>query len=540
MTHVPPPHVTQNWHVAKPGAAGRRGMVASQSRDAALAGVAALDAGGTAVDAAVATALALAAVEPWNSGLGGIGFAVVHRAGQARAEVVDFGPRAPRRLDASAFRLAGGTTRDLFSWPAVEGDANIHGPLSFVVPSAVAGYAEMHGRWGRLPLDRLMAPAVALARRGLPQDWYTTLKVANSAAVLRRYEESARIYLPDGLPPVAPDQGSPGFFPLGNLADTLAHLSDRGLGDFYDGDIAATIAEDVVRMGGVLTRDDLRGCRAEVRPAREIAWRGRVWQTAGGLTAAPTLARVMETLRGLDYGAAPDAPWFAALATAMRSAYAERLSGLGEDGAGSGDGEPPAAQSCTSHLTACDEEGTMVSLTTTLLSSMGSRVVLPRSGVLMNNGVMWFDPSPGRPNSVGPGKRPLTNMCPVVVREGDAPVLAGGASGGRRILAAVFQTLTYAADFGMAPADAVHHPRIDVSDADRVTADDRLPGDVLAALRAGGDVDCVEHAVMPLNFACPNLIAQGEGGAAGTRVGATDVMSPWSAAVAQDWVYSPR
>ena len=422
MTYVPPPHVTQNWQVTKPGASGRRGMVASQSRDAALAGVAALDAGGNAVDAAVATALALAAVEPWNSGLGGIGFAVVHRAGQARAEVVDFGPRAPRGLDASAFRLTGGTTRDLFSWPAVEGDANIHGPLSFVVPSAVAGYAEMHERWGRLPLDRLMAPAVALARRGLAQDWYTTLKVAHSASILRRYEESARIYLPDGLPPVAPYQGTPGFFALGHLADTLARLSERGLRDFYDGDLAATIAEDVARMGGVLTLDDLRRCRAEVRPAREVAWRGRVWQMAGGLTAAPTLARVMETLRGVDYGAAPDAAWFAALATAMTSAYAERLSGLGEDagGPGSGDGEPQAAQSCTSHLTACDEEGTMVSMTTTLLSSMGSRVVLPRSGVLMNNGVMWFDPSPGRPNSVAPGRRPPDEHVP------------GGGAGGRR------------------------------------------------------------------------------------------------------------
>src|SRR5689334_11483126 len=104
MTYDPPPHVTQHWELTKPAATGRRGMVVSQSRDAALAGVAVLDAGGNAVDAAVATALALAAVGPWNSGLGGIGFALVHRAGQPRAKVVDFGPRAPARLDVSRYK----------------------------------------------------------------------------------------------------------------------------------------------------------------------------------------------------------------------------------------------------------------------------------------------------------------------------------------------------------------------------------------------------------------------------------------------------
>ncbi len=107
MPYAPPPHLTQNWLVSKPAATGKRGMVVSQSRDAALAGVAILDAGGNAIDAAVATALALAAVEPWNSGLGGIGFAVVHRAGQSRAEVVDFGPRAPGRLDPARYKLTG-------------------------------------------------------------------------------------------------------------------------------------------------------------------------------------------------------------------------------------------------------------------------------------------------------------------------------------------------------------------------------------------------------------------------------------------------
>ena len=517
------PRMAQNWLVTKPAASGRRGMVVSQSHDAALAGGAVLDAGGNAVDAAVATALALAVVEPWNSGLGGIGFAVVHRAGQARAEVMDFGPRAPGRLDPGLFKLTGRTKADLFTWPEVEGDANIHGPLSFVVPSAPAGYAHMLGRWGALPLREVMAPALALARRGLPQDWFTTLKVANAAAVLRLYPESARIYLPDGLPPVAPYQGSPGYFQLGGLLDTLEHLAQAGLRDFYEGDVAAEITADVAAMGGILDADDLRRCEARVVPAQDIAFHGRTVQAAGGLTAGPTLARVLQELPAVHDE--PDAAWFSALARAMKAAYAERLAGLG-------DAEPKAAESCTTHLTVCDEAGTMVAMTTTLLSSMGSRVVLPASGVLMNNGVMWFDPRPGQANSMAPGKRPLTNMCPVIVREagrdGDRPVMAAGASGGRRILAAVAQVLAFV-DGGMDPAEAAHQPRIDVSDASTVHADARLPADVLAALAADGPVEVVEHGVLPVNFACPNLILDRDG----TRTGVSDVMSPWSAAVAQ-------
>ncbi len=523
MTYLPAAHFTQNWVLSKPAASGRRGIVASQVQSAAEAGVAVLNAGGNAVDAAIATALALAAVEPWNTGLGGIGFALVHQAGQPKAEVVDFGPVAPRGLNPSVFKLTGRMKQDLFAWPEVEDDANIHGPLSFAIPSAPAGYAYMLQRWGRLPLAEVIAPAIALAERGLPQDWYTTLKIGSSASVLRHYAESARIYLPDGLPPVAPYQGKPGFFRLGNLKATLERLAKAGLRDVYEGEIAASIAADVKAMGGVLSAEDLRGCQPRTRAATEYAWRGRTLQLTGGLTAAPTLMRVLDQMATLPYGRSPDAAWYLGAARAMKAAYAERLEGLG-------DADPLAAESCTTHLTVCDADGTMVALTSTLLSSMGSRVVLPQSGILLNNGVMWFDPRPDQPNSIAPGKRPLTNMLPIILKEGDRPILAAGASGGRRILSSVMQMMTFIADFGMTPEQAAHHPRIDVSGPDGVTADRRLPQDVIDALAADGQTDVVEHGVMPINFACPNVIVRG---ADGTNTGISDAASPWSAAVAQ-------
>lgn len=523
MSYAISPHVTQNWALTKASATGRRGMVVSQVKAAAETGVAILDAGGNAIDAAVGTALALSTTEPWNSGLGGIGFALVHRAGQARADVVDFGPVAPGSLNPSAFKLTGRLKNDLFAWPEVEGDANIHGPLSFAVPSALAGYDLMLKRWGQLPFADIAAPALALARRGLPQDWYTTLKIASSASVLKLYDESARIYLPGGLPPVAPYQGKPGFFQLGHLPATLERLSHAGIADFYRGDIARMLVRDVESLGGVLNARDLSNCQARVQPASEYQWRGRTLQLAGGLTAAPTMIRVLDQMALAPYGTAPDAAWYTAFVRAMRTAYAERLAGLG-------DADPMAAETCTTHLTVCDADGTVVTMTTTLLSSMGSRVVLPSTGVLMNNGVMWFDPSPNQPNSIAPGKRPLTNMSPIILKDGSRPWLAMGASGGRRILASVTQMMSFVADFGMSLDEAAHYPRVDVSGPEGCSADMRLPADVIATLQADGPTEIVEHGVMPINFACPNAILLN---ADGSRLGISDAASPWSSAVAQ-------
>ncbi|HYZ32421.1 MAG TPA: gamma-glutamyltransferase [Crenalkalicoccus sp.] len=518
----PPRHVTQHWVLRKPAARGRRGIVVAQVKSAAEAGALMLEAGGSAADAAIATAFALAAVEPWNSGLGGIGFAQVAAPGQA-PETLDFGPVAPSGLDPAAFPLTGRLKQDLFAWPEVVGDRNIHGPLSCVIPSAVAGYAALHAKHGRLPLREVLAPAVALAKRGLPKDWFTSLKITFSAPTLRLYPESARIYLAGGLPPAPPYQGAPGHLALGALPATLERLQQAGLEDFYRGEVAAAIAHDVAAMGGVLSAADLAGCRARFLPAVAQPWAGRTLLLANGLTAAPTLAAVLRGMEGAASGAAPSPEWYARLARVLRGAYAERLKGLG-------DAEPPGAETCTTHLTVCDAEGMMVAMTTTLLSSMGSRVVLPGTGVLLNNGVMWFDPQPGTPNAIGPGKRPLTNMCPVIALDAEGrPEIAAGASGGRRILAAVHQMLAFVGEFGMAPEAAAHHPRIDVSGPEGVAADARLPAEVVAALAAEAAVQVVEHGVMPINFANPNLILRGPGGEA---TGISDAASPWSAAVA--------
>ena len=528
------PYRTQHWQLTKPVAAGRDGIVVAQNREAAEAGASVLRAGGNAADAAVATAFALSALEPWNSGLGGIGFAVVLPAGQKTASVVDFGPVSGRRTSIADYPLTGATKNDLFTWPAVDGDRNIHGPLSFCVPSAVAGYASLHETFGSgIPLREIMAPAISLARRGLAQDWFATLKIASSASVLRLYEESARVFLPNGLPPVPPYQGETGFFRLGQLPTTLERLAEAGLQDFYTGGVASDVVSDIRSVGGVIDAADLADCRAQVRPASKIAWRDtHVVHTAGGLTAAPTLAEVIAGMSDVRRPiAGPGAEWFATLANVMRRAYAARLAGLGAaSGAVKPDENLKPDETCTTHLTVVDREGSLVSMTTTLLSSMGSRVMLPKTGVMMNNGIMWFDPRPGSANQIAPGTRPLNNMCPVIVTAADGvwPKLAAGASGGRRILASVYQTLAFALDFNMDVGAAMHAPRIDVSGPEAVTANMLLPDDVLGALAADNPLKVLEHGVLPINFACPNLILLDHDGASAC----SDVASPWSAAVA--------
>jgi gamma-glutamyltranspeptidase/glutathione hydrolase len=514
-------HLTQNWDVRKPGAASRGGIVASQSGTAARIGAEVLKAGGSAVDAVVATAFALAAVEPWNSGLGGIGFMVVHQPGAARAEVVDFGPVAPHGLDPAAFPLTGEMRTELFTWPQVVGDRNMHGPLSFAIPSAVRGYALAVERFGRLPWRELVKPAVALARAGLPVDWFTTLKAAAAAADLRRYEESRRVWLPDGLPPVCPPDSDSMSLPLGRLAETLERLAETGPADFYEGEIAHSLVADTRAGGGVLSAEDLANCRARVARALELPYRGATFQTAPGMTAGPTLAGILRSLGGQKFAGAPDGHYFEAIVNALREAYADRLQNAGDVEGGS--------RTSTTHITAIDREGGIAALTTTLLSSFGSRYVLPGTGILMNNGVMWFDPRPGRPNSIAPGKRALTNMCPVVVARDGRPWFGVGASGGRRILAAVLQMASFIVDFGMDSEAAAHHPRIDFNGSERFGIDRRLPPEIIERLSRRPGAAVVEHTVFPSRFACPNLVMR----EASCNRGISDVMSPWSAAVAE-------
>lgn len=510
----------------KPATASPGGIVAAQHRRAAGIGAEVLAAGGHAVDAAVATSFALGVVEPWMSGPAGGGAAMLWDAAAEKAEALFYGMRAPAGLDPADFPLTGEeSSGDLFPWKAVAGDRNVMGATAVAVPGLVDGLGKAHTRYGRMPWNELLQPAIALAKEGFQVDWYVALLIASAARNLAQDPDAAARFLVDGQWPRVANWTalSDQRIDMSSMAPTLEALAAEGPRALYDGDLAAALARDVEAKGGSLRRADLAAYQAEWQEALSFPYRGARLQVTPQLTAGPTIAEVFRRLEdGFTPVAVPDGASYAAVAAALKAAYAKRLA---EDG----DNEDPRAPACTTHFSVVDKDGNMIAVTQTLLSAFGARVVSPSTGLLLNNGIMWFDPEPGRPNSLAPGKRCLMNVCPLI-GETDARRFALGASGGRKIMPAVAQLVSFLTDFGMGLDEAFHHPRIDVSGGAAVIADDALPPEILDALAADNEVVATRRTPYPYAFACPaGVLRDGA-----TNWGATEPLSPWGDAVAQD------
>ncbi|MBT5264330.1 MAG: gamma-glutamyltransferase [Rhodospirillaceae bacterium] len=500
--------------LTKPKIVSDKGVVVSQNVEAATVGADILRSGGNAIDAAVGTALALTVAEPWMSGLGGGGFMVIHSARDKTTKVIDFGMVAPKGLKVSDYKLAGGQGGDLFGWPSVEGDINIHGPKAIAVPGSPAGYALALETYGTKSWAEVSQPAIAMADRGHRITWWSTLQVASDAPILARYPDSAKVYLANGYPPVMSPDPTPAYMDMGNLATTLRTLADKGPREFYEGEIARSLASSVQALGGTLSTDDLVAYQARLLDPLTVKRGGVDLHVPQGLSAGPTFADAMSRLPD-TFSGKPDAETYGAYAAALIAAYEKRLETMGHAG-DIGD------RSCTTHLSAVDAEGNMVAITTTLLSRFGSRVVLGDTGVLMNNGINWFDPRPGLPNSLTPGERPLSNMCPLIAtRDGEA-WFAFGASGGRKIMPAVLQLANFVTDFGMDIEQAFAQPRIDVSPISRVIADARLDDAAIAAIERTAPAQRWAEMESPATYATPVAVAR----EAGQCQGAAHIYSP--------------
>jgi gamma-glutamyltranspeptidase/glutathione hydrolase len=485
--------VTETWTISKAAVASEKGIVVAQNHIAARAGAELLAAGGNAIDAAVATAFALGVVEPWMSGIGGGGL-LVHAPAAGPVEVVDFTIEAPARLDPERYKLTGTQSRSPFAWPHVEGDRNLEGWESILVPGTVDGLGLALERFGKKSLAEAIRPALRLAEEGMPIDWHTTLAITVSAAELARYPSSRAHYLPGGLPPVAAE-GASRRLKLPGLAATYRRLAEAGRRDFYEGALAETIATELAEGGSAIRADDLARYRAAVKAPLAFDYRDARVHAAPDLTGGPTLARILATCgEQLRPGDEPDAQSYVTYAAACREAFAQRLARLGH-----------AAGGNTTHLSVVDRDGNIAALTNTLLSRFGSKVLLPRTGITMNNGAMWFDPVPGRPNSIAPGQRPLANMCPVVLTRRGAPWAGLGACGGRKIIPAVAQLVSFVVDYAMPLDRAYATPRIDAS-AETITCDPRLGRATIDAIAREHPVEVEADAVYPNRYAVPSAV----------------------------------
>jgi len=455
------------------------------------------------------------------SGLGGAGFLLYGDARAKEVHLVDFGLVAAAALDPARYQLTGGASADSFGWPLVEGDRNLKGYESICVPGSVDGLGLALDRFGRKPLAEIMAPAIRLAEEGLPLDWHATLAIAVAARELAELGSTRAVFLPDGLPPAPAPDGTRRHLPMATLAETYRRLAAAGRRDFYEGELAGDLLADLAAGGSPIAASDLAGFHAQIREPLALDYHGVRLHAAGGLSGGPTFLAAMQGIgrrMGWEPQSYPDAQAFLIYAEETRRAFAERFRTLGHANPGSH----------TTHLSVVDRDGNMAALTNTLLSRFGSKVVLPRTGIVMNNGMMWFDPEPGRPNSLAAGKRPLANMCPVLVTRDGTPWAALGASGGRRIIPAMIQLTSFIVDFSMPLERAFAVPRLDAS-GDTVLCDNRFPPEVIAALAERLPVRVVEESVYPGQFSNPSAVMRPAG--SGRNSGMAHVHSPAAAAM---------
>jgi len=529
------------------------GMVVGEHPLIAEAGAEILLKGGNAVDAAVAAAFAAGVVEPFMSGIGGLGYMLIHDSRSGRQYAVEFTGRTPAAAGARTFELdpAGGQA-GMFGWPAVKDRANLVGYRAPLVPGTVAGLTLALEKFGTMRLDQVLEPAIRYAEEGFPMDWYVSLNIAVAMAELREFPETATVFLPNGVPPKPRTRWwEPAeTFRQPDLAETLKLIAREGPDAFYRGPIAARIAEAMAARGGLITREDLARYQPKIYQAPlRTTYREFEVVACPGPCAGTTLIQTLNIAEGFGlqrYGH-NSAQSLHLIAETSRRAFADRFAYLADPDfadapwaglvskdyaaevratidperatpeAGPGDpwkyeGRPAPARadvsagsdpSCTTHLGVIDRDRNMVSLTNTLGELFGCRVVIPGTGILLNNGMVWFDPRPGRPNSLAGNKRPLVNMTPALVLHNGRPFMSIGAPGARRLITGIFESILNVLEFGLGIQAAVSAPRVHC-EGPETHIDSRIPAetrDILAAM--GHRLVVLEQTIAASDFGRP-------------------------------------
>lgn len=452
------------------------GAVVSDSVLASQVGAAILKQGGNAVDAAVATGFALAVTFPAAGNLGGGGFMVVRMA-DGRTVAIDYRETAPA-----------GATPDMYT----RGASSITGYLASGVPGTVMGMYEAHRKFGKLMWSQVIAPSVKLAHEGFAVGHGLAGDLRSESKRFKQFPASWVQFCRGGK-----------FYEVGevlkqpDLAKTLRLIQSKGASGFYEGEVAAKFAAAMRANKGLITRDDLKAYKVKFRSPMEATYKGYTIVTmpppsSGGIA----MLQMMKMLEGDNLSSLgfQSSGTLHLQVEAMKRAFADRATHLGDPdfvrvpvaellnsdylrGRRSEIGDRATASHSisglaagkegenTTHFSVADKHGNVVSNTYTLNTGYGSAVVIPGTGVLMNNEMDDFTSEPGKPNAYGliqseknaiaPGKRPLSSMTPTIVLKGSKPVLVLGSPGGPTIINTVYQSIVNMVDFGMNVQQAV-------------------------------------------------------------------------------------
>ena len=496
--------------------AARHGMVVAQEGRAARIGVEVLEQGGNAVDAAVATGFALAVTYPRAGNIGGGGYMLIHLPGGNVDTAIDYRETAPAA-----------TTRDIFLDERGEADPrkSQDSALAIGVPGTVAGLAVAHAKYGsgKFTLAQLIAPAIALARDGIPIENDIADSLPRSQSRLARWPATTKIFFADGRPL------APGTTLLQrDLADTLTAIAREGPAGFYRGAVADKLVAAIRAAGGIMTREDLERYRPIERTPTFGSYRGyRIVSMPPSSSGGVALVEMLNILEGYRLGEVDAATRVHLMVEAMKRAYFDRAKFLGDPASVT----PPAyltskrfAESLraridparataaaslgsifaparegdnTTHFSVVDRFGNAVANTTTINLSYGLGLVAEGTGILLNNELDDFAAKPGAPNAYGlvggdanapgPGKRPLSSMTPTIVLKDGKPFLVTGSPGGSRIITTVLQVIVNVIDRKLSIADAITEPRIHHQwSPDEVMVERGFSPDLVSALKARG------------------------------------------------------
>jgi gamma-glutamyltranspeptidase/glutathione hydrolase len=482
-------------------------MVVTNHPLGSAAGAEMLAAGGNAVDAAIGALFTLTVVEPMMVGIFGAGMTHL-RLADGRHLVIDNYTTAPAASRPDMFRPVSDTWPDYLR---AEGDVNLVGLRSVGVPGTLKAWAEAVARFGRLDLETVMQPAIRHAERGFRATPYLVAAVTETAPDLARFPETARTFLPGGVPIKAGD-----LIAMPEYAATLRLVAAKGPGVLYGGDLGATVADYMRRDGGIITQEDL--ARYETIERQPIRGRYRGFEitgppppTAGGLHLVEML-NILEGFdpRGLGFGTAD---YFHLMAEVLKIGFADRNACTGDpafvdipvarllstehaamrraqirmDRAGEYGvtGGVAAGSAHTTHVTTADADGNVVAMTQTINNLFGSKATVPGTGMLLNNTMALFDPHPGTPASIAPGKRVTSSMAPTIVLRDGKPAWALGLPGGVRIFTSVFQAVVNLIDHRMSLQEALEAPRI-WSQGQELEMEHDIPAAVRDAVAARG------------------------------------------------------